>query len=696
MGRTRRQPGVLSRRVLDKSPKTEAILDAIQQHSNQDLPAIQVATGLGSDRKITMQKEWLELPAQTAEALGLDFCKWSTASEALADMRTYSDKLPTIKGELGFQFTGTYTSNSHNKRTNRHVEALLVSAEKAAAWAWTLGFRYPAEQLTQAWRDHCVNQFHDILCGCSVSSVHAEDRQLWAAVIRRAEFARNEALAYLGDRIAAGLPENEADTETLAVFNLLAWPRSSTAEIDLASGETVEVFDADGEELPVQVVNSNESRTALVQIPKVPGVGYVLLEIRRSCANDNTLKTHQDLVLENAHVRVEIDSATGEITSLVRLPAGQEYIKEGGRGNRLVFLEDAEEHMPAWNIAYTGKVFEPDTLNTVGVVEFGPVRQTIRVIRQLHLNPQMPATTITQDIMLFSDSPVVHFNTYGEWFASNVMVKAEFNLRFESETCVSEAPYAAIERDLTKALIGQVSDDDTAAEDAVNPNDGFEKEPNSYMQKWLDVSDGKHGMLFLNNGLYGYDATPDQVRLSLLRAPLDPANLLHDTTRPVKRAHIGLGPFGFSYGILAHEGDWKEVNAPKLGYEFNNAAIAISVRDGFEHSGVWRDWWDLRESAPQIVPNQFIETIQSKTSILTVIKRAEDGGGLILRLVETYGKQDRVVIHYHGPIKAAVETDMLERPLSPSFSKSSISISEPEIKISMCAWEIKTIKILVE
>ncbi len=671
-----------------RAPEAEAIGNALEHQRNQELPAAHVVTGLASDRRITMQVDWVPLPKQTGEELELAFCKWSAADDVLADMQAYADKLPVVKGELGFQFTGTYTSNIFNKKTNRAVEALLVDAEKAAAWASCFDFRYPAEQLRQAWRDHCVNQFHDIICGCSVADVHREDRELWADVIRRAEYARDEALAYLCDRIHAAMPEQDDDGDVMAVFNLLSWSRQSVVEVELAAGETLIAATHFGDPLPVQITGGDGRRTALVQPPEVAGVGYELVEFHRRPAREESMPVGAELVMENAAVRVEFDETTGEIISLVNKATGDEEIRDGGRGNKLLFLEDNEQRMPAWNIAYSGKTFDVDTVS-VELTEAGPIRQTVRVVRQVQLLDAGPPTTITQDIRLYADSSVIRFDTHGDWRAAEVMVKAVFDLAFESETSVSEAPYAAIERDLTERVVGRAGDADTAAEDAGNPDKSFEEQPDSYMQRWLDLSDGHRGMLFVSDALYGYDAKTDQVRLSLMRAPLDPSDMLNDAARPMARAHTGLGPFSFSYGIVAHEGNWQDVDAPRLGCEFNHDLLVRPVRDGYEESGVWRDWWDTKHAAPDEIPLYFIETVQSKGSLVTVVKRAEDGNGLILRIVETRGVGDVVRIRCHERLQAADATDLLER----NRPGEQVHLDGADIEVTMTPWEIKTVRI---
>ena len=157
-------------------PDEAVIQRAADEMALTGLPATHVVTGLRSDRRITMQVDWTPLPDKLDQDPDLPNCSWSTAGNVLDDMKTYQSKLPVIRGELTYQYTGTYTSNGYNKRTNRELEELLLSAEKAATWASYYGFPYQEEQLIQAWRDLCVNQFHDIICGTSYEEVHNEDK----------------------------------------------------------------------------------------------------------------------------------------------------------------------------------------------------------------------------------------------------------------------------------------------------------------------------------------------------------------------------------------------------------------------------------------------------------------------------------------------------------------------------------------
>ncbi len=102
-------------------------------------------------------------------------------------------------------------------------------------------------------------------------------------------------------------------------------------------------------------------------------------------------------------------------------------------------------------------------------------------------------------------------------------------------------------------------------------------------------------------------------------------------------------------------------------------------------------------------------TIKPKNIIMSALKMAEDGQGIILRLYEAYGKNANGVISFRIPSKSVVETDLLEHPLlNPMKSKnvstkllkknsktSSGEMKYEKLKISVKKHEIKTIKLQI-
>ncbi|MCX7011879.1 MAG: hypothetical protein NTW86_04815 [Candidatus Sumerlaeota bacterium] len=240
-------------------PDKQVIARAQTELEESGLPAVHVVTGGRSDRRITMLPEWVPDPGQADADPQLPACRWSSADDVLRDMESYAERLPVVRGECGFESTGTYTANGHVKRANRRVETLLMDAEKIASWAWMDGWRYPSEQLAQAWRDLCVNQFHDLICGCSHQDAMLEAMDLFSESERRARWTIERATDFLVRRMKTdGVP----GADPLVVFNTLSWPRRGEVVVRRDDAERIEVVRRDGAVVPSQSVRDPDGRPA--------------------------------------------------------------------------------------------------------------------------------------------------------------------------------------------------------------------------------------------------------------------------------------------------------------------------------------------------------------------------------------------------------------------------------------------------
>jgi alpha-mannosidase len=667
------------------------------------LPATHVVTGLRSDRRITMQVDWVTLPGVIDEAPDLPSCSWSSAGDVLAHMQQYQDRLPVIQGELTYQYTGTYTSNGYNKRTNRKVEELLLSAEKVVVMASYLGFPNQEEQLTQAWRDLCVNQFHDIICGTCYQEVHVEDRHLFAEAQRRASWVRDQALSFMGDRIYARLGHRVNSDIPYAVFDFSLWPRRVPVVIPAPDQQMYAVIRADGHKVLSQPVTDGDGSPGLLIQHTSQGVGYDVYRLtpHSPAQNDQEespiasfVSDNQGfyLCLENDLVRVKIDPENGEIVEFLDKRSGEHIFTAGNSGNQMLFLRDgglllhgSMHSWEPWNIMYTGDILDAGAITKVKKTESGPLRGSFRLERHVKLEPDMPETVIIQDIVLHQDSPLLTFNTHGTWYARQTMLKTVFALPFDIKTVSADVPYGTAERSPHISPSLSSLDDDTLAEDGQTFSD-VPPEPDRYMQKWLDVSDGQRGLLFVNNGLYGYDAGSRTLRLSLLRAPY---------MRPELDEVIGLGPFSFAYAMMPHKGNWREVDAPREGYKFNIAPVVVPVQSG-RNEGVGCGWWDVPDNIAVSVPKSFC-TIIGEGVLGTVMKQAHDGTGIILRLFESLGHHATAHIEFSSEVIDVKECDFLERvvgegPCSVN-GHNPPSMDDGLISVLLSPYEIKTLRV---
>lgn len=670
-------------------PDPARLTAAADEIARTGLPATHVVCGLRSDRRITMTPAWVDLPDAWAADPDLPACRWSTAGEALADMETYADRLSVVRGELGYSYTGTYTSNRYNKRWIRRLEFGLVQAEQLATWAGLHRFPYPAEQLTQAWRDLCVNEFHDIACGCSYAEVHREDRALFGETAARADWVSGQAAAFLSHLLHVNRKDVPESDQAYAVFDTVAWPHT-TPVILPGQPESASVRDPDGTVIPAQEVVGDDGRSRLLILHEATGASLVEYHLTPGAPAEAGTAIARPYVLENNCLRVEFSPETGEIVRLTDKRTQAECLPSGGRANRFVFLEEANlipggpsHSWQPWNIQLTGRELDSGTVQ-VTVRETGPLRGVIRIERQVQTAADLPETRIVQDIMLYRHSPVLHFVTHGDWQARQVLLRTVFDLPFAAARVAADMPYGMAER----APHGEpqhVTDADNLLEDRRAAAAAI-PEPDRPMLKWLDVSDGQHGLLFLNDGLNGYHATDTELSLSLLRAPL---------MRPERDEITGLGPFEFSYALMPHAGDWRTVGAPRLGYEFNAHPVIAPIQDG-RNDGVGCAWWRvIADTAP--APLTRFLTLAGAGILLTTAKRAEAEDALVVRLVESLGRPATARLTCPTPVESASECDLLERtpddPACALKAPAAVRVNDRELGLRFAPFEIKTVLI---
>jgi len=247
---------------------------------------------------------------------------------------------------------------------DRKVEGLLLAAEVFDAAASALGAASQAGLLDKAWRDLLASQSHDVgLCEYSrwqgdrmAPAERLEDFHdfTWGtigynhldAAQRQGQKALDASLAELGRRIGSGAKAHGRLAAT--VFNPSFWPRSdlvATGRVYPMPPNTKDVVvkDRSGRAVPAQVVKSQKDgqgnlvvAEVAFQAERVPAAGYDTYYLDFSPQPVPSPRTslsvdEAKLVLENEHVRVRLDPATGGIASLVHKPSGREML-DGGQG----------------------------------------------------------------------------------------------------------------------------------------------------------------------------------------------------------------------------------------------------------------------------------------------------------------------------------------------------------------------------
>lgn len=548
---------------------------------------------------------------------------------------------PVIADELYLEYhRGVFTSQARTKGWNRRLESLLGAAEAAAAHASTLDpgdawYDYPRGALTDAWKKTLFNQFHDILPGSGIGPIYVDAE----ADYREAERLATVALERAAERVASALdtrPPVEG-ARPWVVLNPSGRDRSGTVAIPW-SGSALRVLDGDGATLP-SAVRGDTLRFRVRGVPATGGKVVFLTEDPAGAADAGSAgagasarPTAGPVVLENAALRVTVDAASGELSSIWDKARGRDVLLPGGGGNRLATMEDRPLQWDAWNIDGVDGPWDA----AADTVRIGtPVRDALGVSVEV-LRADRHGRYV-QRLELPGDEARLDIETDALWRADHRLLKASFPLVVGADSVWAEIPYGAIARPAVP-----LTRKDTARYETP-------------MQRWVDASSGGWGVSLVNDSKYGYDVRGDTVRLTLLKA----------ATWPDPEADRGAQRF--RYSVVVHEGDWRAGATEAVADDVNQPLRGVAVP---VHEGEGRATGLVRVDGAE----------------LGALKVAEEGNDLVLRIVERHGAAATARLELPWPFEWQ-EADLLERPTG------AWRAAGDGAEISLGAWEIRTVRV---
>lgn len=589
------------------------------------------------------------------------YTRFTNARSYFDDLENYRDRLAVWTEELYLErHRGTLTTQAWIKRANRLAESMLRSAEGLTSFLKAYGKAYPGQALTAIWKLVCLHQFHDILPGSSIPEVYEDARPQYEKV----RTATRE-LIDGGLDVLAGMADTrppKAGLSPLVVFNPLGWERSGPVEVGLEEDEDYIAMGPKGEALVSQVVSDDSGRRLLFRAEDVPPLGFRVYHLgkgRPAAAGGLKISgSGREIVLANDLVRVSVDRSSGHITSLVDLSTGREMVK--GSANRiLAFHERAKSHR-VWDINpdYLKHPIELPDMAAVEVTAEGPLFVEVKATREVVKNGR--TTVFVQRVRVFEGDPMIYLDLDSRFNIEDSLVKVEFNTTVNTDRVAADGPYLVVER-------------------PTHPRTDAEKARwELACQKWIDLSDAVGGLALINNGKYGFSLNPEGTgfRLSVIKGaeyPMpysDAVNVNHPKEKDLP--YTDQGEHHIEMGLLAHAGGWREARLWEAGYEFNSPLEA--VRAG-SHGGV------LGKEAGLV-------SLESDSAYIGWVKGAEDGDGLVIRVIEAAGRGGTVRLLPGAGLKfgRAMETDLLEMNLQP------IQSSSRGITIELGPYQVRTIK----
>lgn len=527
--------------------------------------------------------------------LNIDGAVYSTPDRYFAEVDT--ENLPVLKGELQHHARGCYSTVSFVKAANRRCEQDLLAAEKLCTLAKALtGEKYPAKKLKKAWKNLLFNQFHDVLCGCSIKKAYEDAAYLFGETMSVAEQAMNIAMQKIAWNIDTlgeeTLPsykdwkiwEHEVLGTPVIVFNPHTWDVKTVVSAD--QGVVKKMTNEKGEEIPFQIVRGDqtngEDKYHVAFTAEVPALGYRVYRLFVEKESEKTFENELSVTpnsLENAKIRVEFDALTGDICRF--------YDKEQDRyiidaPCRAVLLDDTDCDTWAHNEKILGPTVGAFDSPVFTIVEQGPVRATLRSVTTYK------NSTLLREYTLAAGSKEVVVKTKVDFHEKHRVLKFTFPLATD-EKVVAKIPYGTIVRE------GYTGEEPCGS--------------------WI----ASGGVCMANDSKYGYDTKDGEVRMTMLRSAIY-ADHYGQRTRDEACEFMEQGVSEFTYSIFPYT---TNAAAEKQASVLNFALPHIM---GSFHKG----------KLPEIMRGFACD---NDDLLVTAIKQAEDSEETAVRVYETNGKE---------------------------------------------------------
>ncbi len=663
--------------VMDNLP---GMLEAMEKQGTPFDVARYIHNGVDNyppDVKIShIVREWNSRWAYPKLFVATNLMFFEELEKQCRDVRTFRGELPHTDYVVGAVSTAKQTS------INRITHDRLHSAEKFATIASLASdYRYPAEKIRQAYDNVLLYDEHT--WGRAYPQGKGQD---WAWN-EKSHYAYKAAgltepiLSGSLDRIADKIELKEQGRH-LVVFNSLCVERTDVVRVprfsvkgpfDLIDEETgqkvpYQIVELDSPQAPVPYAahrygrgqfESKELFELAFVAEDVPSFGYKTyrLSTRKKAATFPSSVVVGESSLENRFFKIKLNSQTGAIEGI--------YDKELSR-------ELVDKRAPHKLNQFVAKWVQSGKIEGAGKAmirkgQSGPVYGSLVVSSQGAGCPQ-----ITQEIILYDKIKRIDFaNRILKDSTPLLEIYFAFPFKMDNPEFRFEGSNSVIEP----------------------LRDQFPGSNSNYyaVQHWADVSDGKVGVtlscieshLLEFGGLWPcyvsqahHGVTPpdfgrefvkqDELTKGYMYSFVLDSNF-RTNFQPVQQADCL-----FRYSISTHKGEWKEGRCRDFGWAICNPLIGVHV------NGKKEGTLDRKMSFCQVdKPNVFLLTL----------KRAEDGDGIIVRLIETEGKDVMATVTLpHLTIKKAYRTNLVEE------NEGEATFTEHEIKIPVGAFGITTIR----
>jgi len=597
------------------------------------------------------------------------------------------NELKVVEGELRDGPTSSVTGNAlstrlYLKRKNKKAQNLLIRYAEPLTIAATLaGAEYPKEFVRTAWQNLIDSHPHDSVNGVTQDKTVADVSNRLDQVIDLSESLGNRAMQEFIKRI--DLSTYADDDVLIVVFNPLPYPRREIAKawvnmpVDISKAHfwglespEIAMCDSDGNMMDTQWQGRSNERYCVAELHtrafpfdcerhlvyfdtgEIPAGGY---KVYRATPVDKEYPAKWKAqfeqtgtmlqapnIMENEYLRVVMNSnGTFDLVDKVndRIYAGLNYYEDRGEhGDYWI------NNRPMFNQTHTSQGCQA----RIWSEESGPLQVTLvsevvmRLPKRGYKEQQRRADElddlkITTAVTLRAGAKCIEVNVDIDNRHEDHYLRAMFPTELQEAMNADAGGHFIVDR---RPIRPQGPTDETCWMDmATLPQNNF-----------VSLSDGKHGISFLNDSLMEYEVIDSQERivaLSLLRCVKNWVCTEHRSGSgwPSQKGGQALGHHSIRYAIMPHKGNWNDADIPLEAELFNVPLRLVQTR-----------------STSGELPGKEISlyAIDNRKLRFSTLKKAEDRDSIVFRIYNPTDKEQKGNLKFAASMAKAWYTNLNE------------------------------------
>jgi alpha-mannosidase len=537
----------------------------------------------------------------------------------------------------------------------------LVNAEKFAAINYALGYApYPQDQFDRLWKKALEGMDHNFYgqggdIGDARKVGYSE-----AAILQGGQILR-DSLRNIAERVRH--PSTKATA--IVVFNPLNWTRDDvmrahvTVYGDVAPRDiqdyrkAMRLVDDKGNSVPfdVESYSQNMSRAMILVFTaqQVPSFGYktyylepaetatpgVASQIQMDDQKDieNPFRVAGADVIENRFYRVTVDRPTGRI---------EVFDKELNKViSKDIEVSGAEERGgDAISIfPYTGRTIV-NVIHSVELVRNGASETVLRISGALAGEP------VTQQLTLYRDLRKIDIEDTIDWKPGRYMeIQQVFPLDMAGAEVRNGVPFGSASEADMMPHAGPRSHDEV-------PLEVWKRW--RQIQNWISAST-PDATVTISADRQLFTVDDHAIRGDMLRGTSFNQLKTFQDGHPIPVQQPRAGTYVFRYSISSAKGNWATAKAWQRGMEWNNPLIGVVSEDEL--------------SQKSLPAEQSFLCVQGDSLVVSALKKADKGDGLVVRLFEETGDHADTSIHFLDQERSFQNVNLLEEPVSKNTDK---------------------------